>query len=452
MNSLPRVAWFSCVAERQSCGAYLTRTLLPILKESFEIECFTSDESHPGLAVPTFHYLTAALRHAERPFELFVYHLEDLKAAGFVRIQLALMPGIVLFHDLLLTDDGPEPILNSAWEIITRRFLDDTVPWPDRHASFTRPKPHAVRELAYALVPVFLSEKDRREFHRVGTHTLARGLGQEARDYFLPYPAPRQADQVYSSRPETVSNERAHFGTAPRSHVTLAFCGAPQVEARAHLLLQAIARTAKVNLVWMVQNSAEQAKAEALIADLVPKLGSSDRITFEFGATPEDWLKVARSADLAAHLHFSVYGKPGPFLATSMASGLPCLITDFGASRFIPDELVAKIQPGEAEVLEIAAWLEAFCDGRWSPRSAEIANWALENHSPRAVAEDLKQIFHNSLPLEREFLARWNVLMDEARRALCEEAGIETESSSTDWFESVVRKGLPQAEVELKWR
>src|SRR5690606_23982396 len=115
----------------ESPSAYFTSLVLPELENSFEIELFDSEEREV-LGRRTKHFLKAAAIHAVSPFDLFFYQLENAKEAHFVRFHLGLQPGVVLFHDLFLSDEGPEPLLESHWRAVLAKYRGHTASWAER--------------------------------------------------------------------------------------------------------------------------------------------------------------------------------------------------------------------------------------------------------------------------------------------------------------------------------
>jgi hypothetical protein len=445
-----RVAWFSPLTTRStSPAAYVSHVLLPLLKKRCEIELFhDSFDLHPDF--PTFHYLTAWDRHRQNPYDIFFYHLEDHRRTAFARIHLALKPGLVWFHDLLLTDDGPEPILNSAWERVVEKFQVATTPWPERGEEFKRPRPHAVREVGVGGIPLFSSEKDLKEYHLLAARS-GRGKGlafthpyseilqtssAEPLGFFVPYPV--ATDSVEFSSP---------IGTVTSRPFTLGLSAAPGIEARVPAILEGLKRLSPqgrpVQLVWLVEDAKEQALAEGMLKDFGveglcvwgdPRAAKepATRESAQFGRGPAEWSRVLPCLDAALHLHFSVFGQPGPALALSMMHGLPCLVSDFGGSDFLPEDAVIKIRAGAGEAQEIAGVVERLRSGAVLVDRARVSAVALERHAAEQIAEELFTAMQLSLPVVKQLQARWDRLEGEASRALLEEVAPRARS----WFDN----------------
>ncbi len=124
-DSKLRIAWFSPTADEEggavSSSAYVTKQVLPYLEKDFEIHCFSGG----GKGMPSF---CRALRfHDKQPYDVFVYQVEDSAASDFTRFHLMLVPGIVLFHDLLQRPRPVPPMLAVAGKK-TERLLESLFP------------------------------------------------------------------------------------------------------------------------------------------------------------------------------------------------------------------------------------------------------------------------------------------------------------------------------------
>ena len=401
MSKLPRVAWFSdmrCLPEGSaSLSAYVSRLLLPLLSEEFEVEVFARERSLCD-GITADHFLNAFRRHREDPFDIFFYQFEDTPAAGFVRAHLGLMPGIVWFHDFFLTSDGPEPLLNSPWEEIVAKFNDPGRVWPDRGVEYTRPGPQAYREAGLSLVPIFSSERDHDEYRRVISHRFrSRGL----RSWYLPVPVDKVGPSAYAGK---------------LSHQIL-FCGSARIEHRAAKILQGISESrSRWKVVWVI-NEEEREQAEILLQE-------SGCSAYELVSprTPEKWSERLNDAQIAVLSHFSVYGHMNPYLPMALAAGLPCIVTDFCAGHLLPDSTVLKIQPGETEAGEVTMFLNRLEQKGGAGSVDAAASFALEFHDVESVASELALIFRESAPRLREAINEWKSIEADARASLCEEA------------------------------
>lgn len=415
----PRVAWFSCLyqgscsaatrteggvdAHAQSVSAYYSEQLLPILKEKYEIELFhDSFESYKDF--PTFHYLTAAQRHKEKPFDLFFYQLEDGKAAAFCRMHMTLIPGISLFHNFLLVDDGPEPILNSPWTDVAKRFKQEQMPWPDRNKVFSKVGKAALREAAMCFVPVFASQKDYGDYLNQSKENIAPGKSAAAFFLWPPVSAQSAARHV-SSNASADGNKR-----------TILFCGSPRIEHRAHCLLAALGSLGnRFSLKWLL-SEAELAQAK----NLCEEFDVSD-CEFVRGRSPENWAHLLEQGQIVIHTHFSVFGNLSPYLQMSLMAAKPCIVSDFGASDFLPSEAVFKLPLGHDEVPVLKHTLEYLSEHSELRTIEKAREFALEFFETKSVAYQLDYIFQQSLTLLSESMKKWNAFETDAQRTILDE-------------------------------
>ena len=399
----PRIAWFAPGEGRYSrtASGYLTKTLLPYLADSFDVDVFNASPTPVSGACGSFHYLTAASRHIAHPYDLFFYNMEDVVALGFSRIHLGCLPGVVYFHDLLLSTDGPEPILNSPWRHTLARFWNRAAPWPARTAEHAQPRPHAYREGGYALIPVFANGKDHAEFQRVVAPAVPDRLGRDLPSFCLPYPAD--------------SNERPHPAAGALRRV--GFSGRPRIESRAHKLFEALTALPDHQLVWLVDPTDKPA-AEELVREF--ELGARTELVSP--RSPEKLAEIAPSLAVSVHTLFSVYGQPGPYLSVSLAAGLPCIVTDFGSTPELPDSIVAKVEPGRSEAYQIRAILRELAAHESVELRQRIQDFARDQLASQKIAAELGAMFRASIPLLRPILSDWQAFERDASSAVVAEA------------------------------
>lgn len=406
-----RVAWFSPLncsgalssqevpspsSASRSPAAYLSDLLLPHLREKFDLELFHSSFQRYQ-DFPTHHYLNAFKRHQQQPFDLFLYHLEDHAMTNFVRCHLGLIPGIVYFHDYLLSTYGPEPILNSPYRSVIDKFEDRSIPWPARDGEFERGGPFAYRESAYSPVSIFSTERNFGEWKRNHERSIGERFSDSVyRSFYLPYPV-RERIKEYG----TVTN-----------YSRVLYCGSPRIEHRAHLLLEALRHAGECELVWLI-DSEERCQVEALLEEFaVPS------VVLVEGRSPARWGELLAQGGTCVHTLFSVFGQVTPYLNMSLLAGRPCIVTNFGGAEYLPDSVVFKIQPGETEGRELSAVLQALTNekSRFDP-SFQIT-YAQELFSSEAIASELSQILENSAPFLAKVMAEWERFSEEARSDL----------------------------------
>lgn len=408
-----RIAWFSPLntgtQKSASVSAYCSDELLPLLREEFEIELY-----HAGFDryrdFPTYHYLSAFSRHREKPYDFFFYQLEDLKASNFIRVHMGLMPGMVWFHDFIFSSFGPEPILNSPWQYVVDKFNHPATAWPSRGEELDQFGPLGFREGAWAVTPLFSSPTALAEYRRNVKTKLASSEKESENGFFVPTP-------VSSRRIERTS------GNVFR----ISYCGSPQLEDRAHKLLLALReiRTPYV-LQWLIDES-ERAQAQALLGEF--EIPSCTLITTR---TPEKWRTVAAASDCAVHTLFSVYGQPDPYLAISLMTGLPCIVTRFGATEYLPENIVFKVEAGTHEATEIKEALRVIHERTVPDVGERSREFALDLYSSEQVARELSSVFTRSAPKLERFSSAWTAFERQAARDLVAEAPSYM-SDAQDW-------------------
>jgi hypothetical protein len=279
-----RIAWFSpygkAAEEAGSRAAYSTRLLLPKIREQYAVDLFVDREE---LEDEEYHFLTAISRHKTKPYDLFLYQLEDHPLATFVRLHLALKPGVVWFHDVNFTTFGPEPIINSPWRKVVEKFTDPNAEWPVRGDEFPQTGPFGAREAAYVQAALFADGLHHGQWKR-------RVLSLVAAPYsaYLPLPVePFDPPLARSADPVFV------------------YTGSPRIEDRSPKILQAFAclsseknlsqkLSQKPKLHWLVA-AGEVAQARERVAQ------SGADVEIIPGRSPEKWRELIVGAALAVH-------------------------------------------------------------------------------------------------------------------------------------------------------
>ncbi len=335
-----RVAWFSPLyglsdPKEETTSAYVTDSLSPYLKKLHQICYYHDGKEVQGKALP---YQQALRDHREQPFDLYFYQIEDAPSSQYVRNHLAQVPGVVLFHDIL--------------------FLRDS--WSD---------PFGFAECQNSLYSLFSCERDLREYRRrLPRETRESGL--------LPYPAKQIESQlIHNNLPETL---------------TVLYAGTPGVEHRAHYLLDAIRELPfSVHLMWLCGKD-EEREAKRLIDEF-----SVSTVTLIPRRSPKNWMELLKVGDVSIHTLFSAHRDPGPYLALSLHSGVPCVLSNFSSTALVPNTIVFKIRSGDHEKEDLQNVLSECFHNRVQTRSrGKLASfYAAEIHDRETVAEELSKIF-----------------------------------------------------------
>lgn len=397
-----RVAWFSPLnlsarSTSASVSAYASDLLLPELTKSLDIEIF-HNSFDTGTEYQSYHYLSAYRRHRDNPFDVFFYQVEDQKSSNFIRVHMGLMPGMVWFHDLIFSSFGPEPILNSPWSLVVENFKGANI-WPEHSDELPQFGPLGFREAAWAVQALFSNPVAHSEYRR-SIHKKLVASTTETPSACLALPVLVESEV----RPKNYSQ------------LQIAFCGSPRIEQRAHKLLQALQDFPGAKLDWMLDQS-ELPQAQDLLREF-----NFEGCDFKLGRTPAAWRELVKKANIAFHCHFSVYGQADPYLAISMASGLASIVSDFGASDYLPDNLVFKVISGDSEAIQIQQILTALNQSKVLVNPEAIRNFIAQRHSVKTIAAELLSCFTAAAQQQRLFRLNWEAFEKRAKKILLQEA------------------------------
>lgn len=417
MADKTRMAWFSSV--NNGISAYASALLLPHLSSKYDITLFSSDSGQIG-NLEALNYLSAFKLHDKQPFDIFFYQFEDTQASYFSRAHLGLMPGIVWFHDFLLLDSGPEPFYTSPWEETLSFLSDECKEFADRSKNYIQKKPHAYREAGLSVIPVFSSERAHDEYKRHIEKTISFALGMERQSYYLPIPIRGKVER-------TLVNDNLPC---------ICFCGSVQLQHRAHKLLQALSNiSTPFKLKWLVEKG-EVPRASELLKEF-----SIQNYEICDPKSPQAWEKLIGHSNIAVHTLFSVYGSVSPYLEISMAAGLPCIVTDFGNSEYLSEDICIKIEPGEKEAQQLASALSKLLLAP-SANSTALQDYCLDKCSVENVAAELNLIFERALPNLIKTSKAWAKLEQAAKYELFQEIDRLSQGSF---------KSLRRYSAELGW-
>jgi hypothetical protein len=393
-----KVAWFSPLYGA-SVSAYVTRILLPILKDSLDISVF-SQEAAEWNGFRADNYLNAAKRDTIEKFDIFFYNLEDLSDLNFSRIHLALKPGVVWFHDFFMTSYGPEPILNSSWSETVTHYKDFSRAWPGREQEFKPTATVAQRESALSILPIFSNPRDLAEHKRLVKGGLA---SEEIMPVLLPHPV---SENLFNIKP------------TKRDKFTIGLSIKPRVEEHAHHLFSALKRIDfGGKLLWPIKQS-ERVSAQ----ELLNEFDFESQCEFIDNNGPSSWESVVEQIDLAVHLRFSSFGQPSPCLPISLAAAVPALVTDFAAGAVYPDCAVFKIKPGRYEEPEIALTIQTLQNTDITQYAKSSRSYATEFHNPRAIANELVQLLVREAVKITNYSDTWNQLEAIAHKEVIKES------------------------------
>lgn len=413
-----RIAWVSPleedVGDTLSQSAYFSARVLPYLANNAEVEIYHNSFSAHAV-VPAHHYLTLAQRHLERPYDIVLYHLDGLPANRWARVAVGLLPGIIVFHDFVFKDFGPEPVLNSAWRAHVAKFTDDEVKWPARDGEFEQDGPFAFRESAWGVACGFTSARQHDEFRRNISLSLSSFGQKDKRSFFIPVPV----DPMGASAGEPTWSEL----------LRLAFDGSPRPEHRAHKLLAAIAGLAiPLKCEWVVDEH-ERTAAQTLIEEF----GVKEQVELISPRTVAVWENVIARAHVACHLAFTAHEQLGPLCAISLHRGKTVVAIDYGDAYYLPKRTVWKVLPGEHEAAQIREVLRTIALRRDAPE-LETLRHVRGVHDSSSVADELLCALRRYQNDHRVLLDRWRGIRKQAHEYLLAEAAAHAGAACDPWL------------------
>lgn len=429
-----RIAWFAVLhPEQKFCAPlsqYFSRLVLPELCKRHDVEVFTNHfhNCEALLSCPkisSHHYLKAFQRHAEKPFHVHIYQLEDNRAADFIRIAASLKPGVSIFHDAYFRSMGPEPTLNSGWKRNFRKFHDRGSPWFGRKEKAIPEPMLARREMASSILALFTSERDHREYLRVAgerdfQESSVLGRRETLPSRCLGFPAHGR----FRESLQLVRN--IHPISLP--DLRLGVHGTPDMSARAHKIFDALRRMdLRVEVHWLL-NDDELAGLDALLPwaqDLPIKVFTS--------RTPEHCAEFLENIDVLSLLSHSPFGQLGPAFSLAMRAGKPVLVSDFASGALAPEALAFHIECGNTEASHIGlALLHIHRDlPKYQPfRLGQI--YGEEFCSPSVVARDLEAALFTNEKLLMEIQQAWDDFAKHARAELLSELALSGRDSSLE--------------------
>ena len=322
----PTLSWVSDFdAQALSKSACVSAELLVPLSEKFELRLFAHQASNYGA--------------------FKVSSIEDLDAIE------SCAPADVLLIEI---EDGRETALPAAIDLRGRRACV----W--FHDYYSRTGSNLVDKLADRFQGIdcalFSSERDLGEARRAENKIPIM--------QYLPYPA----SGVVRKRAAAASKK-------------ILSCAGLLVEEQMHSLLRAAELcVAEPEIVWCVEPGAEIA-AKMFAADY-----PGARVRFEQKNLAR-WQELLPDSAAAVHLHTSAFGDPGPYLAHSLLSGTPVIVSDFSAGALLPDSAAIKILPGAKQCAELRRTFDSLL---MRPELSKIGReYALETHSSAAIAGEL---------------------------------------------------------------
>lgn len=426
-----RVAWFTDTGSSgaETLSAYCSKLLLPEFASYHEVEIFTDTTTRSFCGLQSNHYLTAYRLHKTKPFDIFLYQLEDSKACRFIRGHIGLIPGVTWLHDLFYNDLGPEAFHTSPWETSIAQYHDPTARFYDRSKAPHQLWPRAYRETALSPAVLFSSPWARSEYRRM-VSARVEGLSGEHPAEVLPVPV-----QVGS----TSAGERGR-------ELSIAVASTPAIEGRMHKILPAL-RSLKLpwNLTWMV--AADEAWGAE---ELAREFGVSSSVHIVAGRSSDMWESIVSSSDVALHLHASVFGRLAPYVQISMSMGVPAIVSLAAQGEDFPKTAVFHVVPGTHEGEQVREIIQVIARlGRASCGRAG-RDFTGEANNPATIARTLSSLVIEWAPHVAYAMDRWERLRRRGQRALLDEVRLLVDDDDQSGV-SPFRRVLTEPLRELGW-
>lgn len=372
-----RIAWFlSCKKKDYASSVWhCFENITLVLKDRLDVEIIDSsviaDKNNKELS--SF-VLQLQKEHA---YDFFVYEIDDSLSANDIRRCLALVPGVVLFHDILFRPQDVNVELEALFNL-TEPILSSLT----YKTSDSKSAPHGFLsfESSRSFISFFFSLRNLSEFKRF---RCRQWIDKQIDVFYLPYPLADSAENLLMDTQET------------RGEVKIAFCGGLGLEYRAQVLLKALCKcAAPTHLTWLL-NVEEQEQAKEILSDYgILNYHLCSPKTFS------NWQLIVQSSDMAVHTLFSVYGDAGIWLYLSMQAGLECAVNDFSGSSIIPEALVYKLPLGVQECESLSGLIEAIWNGH-KMKGESAKKYAQEFHRADIVAKEFMLVLEKNF----EFLS-----------------------------------------------
>ena len=400
----PRVAWVSPLPPARSGIADYSQELLDRLPGEFEIELVVSPEATTAFELARrFRVVRSdevAARHAECPFDLFVYHVGNSEFHLYMLDLMVRYAGLTVLHDLYLGGLALRASAVGAWPGDLAADLDEEGARelagaarkgePD-HDRIAREVPLHRRLVAASEAVVVHSAWSR-----------SRLDGAEGIPVFR-IPAGIRRPPV-----DTPEASRTLLGLAadrflvvtlgevtPSKRIGSIVDAARMLPARIRERLELVV----VGETPAAQASALHARAEAS--------GVRLRIT---GRVPLDALSVyARAADACVQLRYPSGGETSAAMLRALAAGAACIVSDGGSFAEVDGDAAIQVRTPAHEVEDVAAALARLHDDRDFQASlrARATRFVEEQHDLDAAARHYAAAMHLTIARRARLDGEW---------------------------------------------
>ncbi len=460
---MPRIAWFSPLDPGKSLkSSSFSRAVLARAPEDWDIELFTDEECLRSLGrvqapkfldYPIYVHHQAFLRDSSKPFDAFVFQLENHSRCGFVRRAMQLWPGLIVCHDAGFSELELSAFGHSTTgAALNDRLLElygDEAPalgdWQARGWSIE------------SMSSKYLNTADLRgaSLLLATTERAKQELGANNPDI----PVSITAFPVKAVRKEAASANRSalrqKLGLAQGSPI-LTTCADVFVEDRMALILEAFSNLHAellqtkatpseelVHLVWILESPADTQRVKSIV-DRYAKDLPQRVIHFVNAESEESRLSWIDIGDIFLAPRFSNVRGISLEVLGALARGIPSIVPRFGAEQDIPKSAALHVSVGAGECAEITDALRELLSNRqlYQAVSDNARSFVEVVCDPGAVVEDMNVLlFERGRKLARDL---------EARRG---EYGQSRRAFSAELMDSLSEQGLAERAVrDFSWQ
>jgi glycosyltransferase involved in cell wall biosynthesis len=395
-----RLAFFSPLPPAPTGIADYSLDVIGLLVDRYAIDVFHDQEALDAERLPTrvetFRASDFPRRHAERPYDLPVYQMGNGMAHEYLYPFLAVAPGLLVLHDLVLHHSRAKMFLDSPE---ARAYAADTSRTDLRAAALAR-----IDEYRAELEATYPGRGRRIAEAQLGT------IGP-----LLPYAYPLCRLPIAASRLTACHNDfmveavraeapdrdavripmmairtpvahadvealRRRLGLLPDDLVIASF-GLLTPEKRIETVARAVARAAYAlpRLRLLLVGPVPDRKA---LDALVSRLGIAARTVVTGRVAIEELPAHIEAADVVVHLRYPTARETSAALLRVLAQGRPTVVSDLSHLADIPDEAIvrAAVDDEEGEVLRAILRL-AGDPGRRAHLGTKAAAFIASEHS-----------------------------------------------------------------------
>lgn len=354
-----RIAWVSPLPPARSGIADYSREIVQHLPEDrLEIELVVSAQAvvDPQLAA-RYRVLSehdVHQRHADEPFDLFVYHVGNSPLHIYMLELMRRYAGLVVLHEIFLGGLALRAADVGAWPSLAD---DVAMEGATQLATAVRAgeadHERIAREVTVNRRLVAMSEGC--VVHSAWSWRQLRGTASVP-VFHIPM-------GIAYAEPESIAAARARVGCAPDAFV-VATLGEVNASKRLDRVLVALTRlnvAIRRRLQFVIVGDIATSLREALSA-AARDAGLEERLRFTGRVSLEELTAYARAADACIQLRYPVRGETSAALLRALAAGGACVVSDTDGFGEVPDDVAVRVRTPEHEVEDLVATLTRLHD------------------------------------------------------------------------------------------